>query len=395
MRRLSVVNAPVRLSNAELTARAGFWVRCGLLTLALCLGFGSRADAQIPVTAMWDANTDSQTVGYMVGVGTTPGVVTQNVDAGSATRIVLQLPPGAVYYVSVRAYDAQRQMGPPSTEAAVDLASAPGPPRNLQAAVSGSVASLTWAPPATGFPTGYLLTVGTASGAQNLLAEYPIGNTTTISSPLAPGTYYARLQAGSLVGVGPTTPEVMFNVAAPGAPTMPAGLSATWVGQFVILSWGVSTGATSYTMEVGTSSGASDYGVFNMGTLTAYATPVPPGRFYVRVRGVNANGMSAPSNQIEVQANAGGVPGAPGNLTQSWSGSAVTLRWSAPTTGGTPTSYVIEAGSASGLSNLGILDVGNVTTYTSAVPPGTYYLRVRAVNDAGQGSASNQIVLQR
>lgn len=391
----TIVNAPERSRFAPIALKAGFWARCGLMTLAVTLGIASAAAAQIPVTAAWDANTDGRTTGYMVAVGTAPGVVAQSIDAGAATQIVLSLPPGGVYYVSVRAYDAQRQMGPPSTEAAVDLASAPGMPQDLQASVAGSVASLTWAPPTTGFTTGYLLTVGTAPGAQNLLAEYPLGNTTTVSSPLPPGTYYARVQAGSLVGVGPTTPEVMFNVAAGGAPTTPASLAATWSGSTVILTWGSSAGASAYALEVGTASGASDVGVFNMGAATSYATPVPPGRFYVRVRGVNANGMSAPSNQLAVQAGAESLPGAPRNLTSSGSGSTVTLRWAAPSTGGTPTAYLIEVGSASGLSNLGVFNVGGITTLTTPVPSGTYYVRIRALNGAGQGSASNQIVVQR
>jgi len=367
-----------------------------LAAVVLALGIVSPAFAQIPVTAAWDPNNDGRTAGYMVFVATSPGATPAILDAGSATSAVLPLPPGAVYYISVRAYDAQRQLGPASNEATLDLASSPGAPENFQASVNGSVASLAWAPPSTGFATGYLLTVGTAPGAQNLLAEYPVGNITTLSSPLPAGTYYARVQAGNFVGVGPTTSEVMFRVGAAGAaPGTPANLSSTWSGSTVTLTWAPSQGATSYSLEVGSTSGASNLGMFDVGGVTSFSTPVPAGRFYVRVRGLNPSGASAPSNELVVQPATTPVPGAPHNLTSSGSGSTVTLRWAAPSTGGTPTAYVIEVGTASGLANLGTFNVGNVTALSTSVPPGRYYVRVRALNASGQGNASNQIFVQR
>jgi hypothetical protein len=364
-----------------------------LAALVVSLSVALPAFAQIRVTAAWDPNTDGLTAGYMVFVGTSPGAEQHSLDAGSDTSAVLPLPLGAVYYISVRAYDALRQVGPASNQATLDLASSPGAPEGLQASVNGSVASLAWAPPSTGFATGYLLTVGTAPGAQNLLAEYPVGNITTVSGPLPVGTYYARVQANNFVGIGPTTAEVMFRVGS--VPGTPANLSSTWSGSTVTLSWAPSPGATSYALEVGSSSGASNLGVFDLGGVTSFSAPVPAGRFYVRVRGVNATGASAPSNELVVQRGTVQAPGAPRNLTSSGSGSTVTLQWAAPATGGTPTAYVLEVGSASGLANLGAFNVGQVTTLTTSAPPGQYYVRVRALNESGQSSPSNQIVVQR
>jgi len=72
----------------------------------------------------------------------------------------------------------------------------------------------------------------------------------------------------------------------------------------------------------------------------------------------------------------------------------VTMSWEPPTTGGKPTGYLIESGSASGLSDIE-KGIPTATPSFSAekVGPGTYYVRVRAVNAAGSGPPSNESVL--
>ena len=119
---------------------------------------------------------------------------------------------------------------------------------------------------------------------------------------------------------------------------------------------------------------------------------MPPGTYFVRVRGISASGVSDPSNEIVVQG--AQVPGAPSNLLASGKGSSVSLTWSAPA--GQPVSgYLVEAGSAPGRSDVGVLSVGNVTAFATVAPPGVYYVRVRAVNAQGAGAASNEVVIRR
>ena len=119
---------------------------------------------------------------------------------------------------------------------------------------------------------------------------------------------------------------------------------------------------------------------------------VPSGTYYVRVRAVNDHGDSEPTADLILVAP--GAPGAPTSLTSTGTG-AVNLRWTAPT-GAAPTGYLIEAGTAPGRSDLGALQVGDVTSFTAAAPPpGTYYVRVRAVNARGAGQASNEVVVRR
>ncbi len=64
---------------------------------------------------------------------------------------------------------------------------------------------------------------------------------------------------------------------------------------------------------------------------------------------------------------------------------AVTLSWNAPTTGGVPTAYHVEAGSWPGASDLTVFSTETSATSYSAigVANGTYYLRVRASERRG------------
>lgn len=273
-------------------------VAWGLALAGLIVLMARPASAQIPVTAAWDGAIDGLTAGYRVSVGTTPRVPLARLDVGAATSIVLPLPPGAVYCVSVNGYTPDGLEGPPSEEIAVDLANAPGTPTGLRASVNGDVATVAWAPPASGgVPLTYLLSVGTAPGAANVLAEYPVGTLLSVGGAVPPGTYYARVQAANSVGVSAPAQDVTFQV---GAAVAAPSLSASWSGSTVTLRW--TGGAATYVLDVGTAPGAANLGSFPLGGVTSFSAAVPPGTFYVRVRAVSATGVaSAPSNELTLR----------------------------------------------------------------------------------------------
>lgn len=71
-------------------------------------------------------------------------------------------------------------------------------------------------------------------------------------------------------------------------------------------------------------------------------------------------------------------------------GLTVTLQW----TGSSPAGaldYIVEAGTAPGLSNLYNGSIGSAMTINAVVAPGTYYVRVRARSAQGVGPASNEV----
>ncbi|MGE3474000.1 MAG: fibronectin type III domain-containing protein, partial [Vicinamibacterales bacterium] len=87
-------------------------------------------------------------------------------------------------------------------------------------------------------------------------------------------------------------------------------------------------------------------------------------------------------------------PGPPLNFIATiGGGNTVTFTWNAPTTGGAPTGYILEAGTGPGLANLATLPLPTTSYSVAGVPHGTYFLRVRAVNAIGTGPASNEVQL--
>jgi glucose/arabinose dehydrogenase len=82
---------------------------------------------------------------------------------------------------------------------------------------------------------------------------------------------------------------------------------------------------------------------------------------------------------------------APPSFTTSVNGSTVSLSWQRGAGGGPVLAYQLEAGSASGASNLMVTQTTGTGLVVPGVPSGRYYLRVRGLNSSGLGEASNEI----
>lgn len=90
------------------------------------------------------------------------------------------------------------------------------------------------------------------------------------------------------------------------------------------------------------------------------------------------------------------LPASPVSLTSSVAASSVTLTWASGVSNATVLRHVLEAGSAPGLNDvIAGLELGPQTSFAaSSVPPGRYYVRVRAGNHTGVSAPSNEIVVQ-
>jgi hypothetical protein len=123
-----------------------------------------------------------------------------------------------------------------------------------------------------------------------------------------------------------------------------------------------------------------------VGLMTQLSLAAPFGTYFVRVRARNPCGLGPPSNEVMVVIGCSGPPSAPSNLTVTVTGRAVSLSW--PAASGQPSSYLLQVGSASGASNLFNADVGNLLSLSAIVPPGTFFIRVRARSACGASGPS-------
>lgn len=91
-----------------------------LLLLAL---FAIRPAFAAELTLAWDPPADAVTTGYVIFVGTAPGLYFRQVRIGKVTSHTVDgLTPGGTYYFVVRAYDASGRLSGPSNEVAGTVA---------------------------------------------------------------------------------------------------------------------------------------------------------------------------------------------------------------------------------------------------------------------------------
>jgi hypothetical protein len=296
----------------------------------LCL-LASTAEAA-SVTVAWEAPADWVPSGYIVSYGTVPGVYTTQIDVRSArTYRIDALSHDIRYFVSVTAYNASRAMSEPSAEMTIWI---PTPP-STGGGDSGGGGGGSSAPPSSPSPA-------TAAGT-SMVAHMRDGRTIDIS-------------------------------------------------------WVAVGGASGYRVEVGGGPGLMAYSASTADTFISFdSATFPSAAYYVRVRAIVGGVPGAPSNEEVVpgggmivdrptDAPAGqctDVPGAPRQFSATANGTNVHLAWQAGT-GAAPSSYVLQVGSAPGLSNLMVVPLpGGQTALSANAANGFYALRMLAMNSCG------------
>ena len=157
------------------------------------------------------------------------------------------------------------------------------------------------------------------------------------------GRRRAGLRTERMKRTAPAAPTcIRFRPVRLKRPTLAGSASGTTVS----LSWTPAAGAapTSYIVEAGTTPGASNVYVGNVGNVLALSTAAPAATYHVRVRGVNAFGPGAASNEVTLTVGTptAPLPGAP-TLTGSVAQTSVSLAWTPAATGGAPTSCVTRS----------------------------------------------------
>jgi hypothetical protein len=181
-------------------------VPCWLVVLLL-LGT-VRAEAAASLTLAWNANPEATVAGYVVHVGTTPGVYAQHVDVGPATSFVYQaVVPGQRYCFAVSAYSAGPIHGPNSAE----------------------VCGYGDQPPSLGAPGNQLSVIGGADSLQ-LQGSDPDGGDVAHTVTTLPAGLSMMPSTGFISGT-PTTAQVVNVTATVSDEVLSASRSFSWTVQ--------------------------------------------------------------------------------------------------------------------------------------------------------------------
>ncbi len=264
-------------------------------------------------------------------------------------------------------------------------ASPPAIPGELQATPGDGQVALSWNPVAGA--TSYTVSYGTASGSYT--TTVPAGSGTSVTVPgLANGTpYYFVVAAANGAGPSGNSSEISATPVAPAPPGTPTGFAAAPGDGQITLSWIPVTGATSYTIQYGTTSGTYTSTLSNLTgssfTLNDLSDGTP---YFFVISASNDGGTSTPSSEISATPSAA-LPAAPGDLTATAGNGQIALAWN-PVPGASY--YTIRFGTTSGVYSLIIPAQITATSYAlSNMTNGTtYYIEVTASNSAGEGPAS-------
>ena len=284
-----------------------------------------------------------------------------------------------------------RDAAPAAAPAAA--ATVTGAPQNLTANAVGSTLRLAWSAPATGTPTSYWVRVGTTPGASNVF-DGSVGLALSVSGSAPNGTYYVAVYAKNAAGFSvPASASLSMNVTAAVVPGAPLALMGSATGNIVNVGWSppASGGTvTNYLAQVGTAPGAANVFSGSVGLATAASGGLANGTYYVRLYAQNAAGTSPSSNELMVTVGAPcTMPAAP-MLNGSTTGNVISINWTTPV-GGPVVSYTVQAGNASGASNVYVGSVGLTNAVSASVGAGPYFIRVVANAACGSSVSSNEV----
>ncbi|MCC7034133.1 MAG: S8 family serine peptidase [Acidobacteria bacterium] len=397
---VSAISAPACISSAvavgsttKLDAMSNFGNRRpGLVDL---LAPGSSINSSVPGNLFSVFSGTSMATPHVAGAW---AILKQAVPAAGVAQVLSALQStGAVINDTASGGSYPRINVDAARQALLGGTGVPGPPGTPTISGAGNAVNINWSAPATGgLPTSYTVLARLAPGG-SVVTTLPVGNVLGTSVTAPNGTFHVTVRASNASGTGPESAGVTFNVPIvappPGAPT---NLNVVVSGNQASFTWTPpSTGgtATGYLLVAALSSGGAPIAQlpFPAPATGANVTNIPPGTYFVRLAATNSGGTSPLSNEVTVGVAGPQVPGAPTMNAPTVGGGMVGLSWSAPTTGGAPTSYQVLASVTSGGAPVAALEAGLNTSISVPAPPGTYFVRARGVNAAGPGPLSNEV----
>ena len=408
----------IHLLNTSSTFAGRVWMQPGTVPATqFQFGFSNGSTATYNTTNFMLGTTYLCVVKYDFSTGTTAatsslwvfssGVPATEADAGTALLTSVGSGQASLSAIALRQYSSTQNVTVDGIRVATTW-SALLPGATLTSPIAASATNIT----ATGFTanwsassaaTKYFLDVSTTSDFSTLLADYnnkDVGNVTTVdlTSLNANTQYYYRVRATD----GTTTTSNSNTISVMTLLTSPAALPATDITTTgFTANWNHSTDATSYKIDVSTSSDFStlitDYNNKDVGSdTTAIVSSLTPGTtYYYRVRGSTINNTSGNSNSIMVSTENLAIPLAPvakevtnittTSFTANWNSSLGAAYYSLDVSTDEAFSNILSDYND---KNVGLVTMLNVSGLT---PSTNYYYRIRASNSGGTSPNSNTI----
>ncbi len=188
---------------------------------------------------------------------------------------------------------------------------APQAPVDLAANLDGPRVTLRWSAGAGDLvPFAGVVSDASAATAHVVLASLTAGGPvvarldtgsadTSVTTMAPPGTFFVRVQASNAFGISAPSAEVRVDVQ-PAPPGPPVATTATVRGRAVLMVWespALGWPATGFLIEAGTAPGRTDIGTVPV-VGSSFQASAPPGRYYVRVRAVNAQGPGPAGDEL-------------------------------------------------------------------------------------------------
>ncbi len=262
------------------------------------------------VTLQWTpAATGGAVQTYKLEAASSPGgpnFLNPPFTTTSSSLQVSGVPEGR-YFVRVRASNPWGDSGvSPETQVVVGPCTVPSAPSGLTGAVNGRTVSFTWTAPTQGLIQSYQLSAGFSSG-QSDVTILPGLTSTSFSTDAPDGTYFVRVAAVNVCGIGPATPDTRVQVrSCSAAPDPPTNVRATSGGGLVTLTWEAPVAGdrpSRYRIRAGLS--PNDLSLLGSGVLTGDSRPTltasaGPGTYYVQVISTNLCGDSTPAATVAI-----------------------------------------------------------------------------------------------
>ena len=334
--------------------------------------------------------TSERATEYTVMRGSSSGNETTMVANVSGTTYTdTQVTNGASYYYVVVASTSTGGSSANSNEVSIEpVPPIPSAPTGLFAGPGNAKASIAWTPSPNA--TTYTVFRGTASGGERTVVAGNVASTSATDTGLTNGKlYYYVVTAANLSGTSGDSNEATVTPTA-SAPNVPAGLTALAGNNAISLSWTPATGAASYIILSGTTSGAYTNSVTISAANTNYVvTTVSNGTtWYFVVEAANSNGTTTYSNQASAEP-ASNPPPVPPALTATGSNQQISVAWN-PSTGAT--GYILVRGTTSGVYTTTLASNTTTRTFTDTglLNGEPYYYAVAATSIGGTSAWSTQ-----